>query len=354
MKLGIVGTGNISSRHLDEFQKIENVKIEAVCDTNEKNLNKFLNNNKINNARGYSTLEEMLEKEENFDGISNTTPDKFHKETTLKILDKGYNVFCEKPLAENYNDAREMVQAALISRKINMVNFTYRESSAYQELVKIIKSGEIGIPRHVSACYYQSWLASNKWGDWREDDKWLWRLSTKHGSNGALGDTGVHIFDFAVNAVGDIKQIFADLKTYHDKGNKIKNYVLDANDGFNSLVRFENGAIGTITNSRYATGHANSLILEVFGTKGGLKVELDEERNKWSTLHICQNENINKMSWEIVECSKTPSNYQNFIKSIQTNKNLQPDFNQGAKIQKIIDSCIKSNDNNSWIDINKM
>ena len=46
---------------------------------------------------------------------------------------------------------------------------------------------------------------------------------------------------------------------------------------------------------------------QVFGTKGGLKVELDEERNKWSTLHVCQNENINKMSWETVECSKTPN-----------------------------------------------
>ena len=52
-----------------------------------------------------------------------------------------------------------MVQAAQKSKKINMVNFTYRESSAYQELVEIIKSGEIGIPRHVSACYYQSWLS---------------------------------------------------------------------------------------------------------------------------------------------------------------------------------------------------
>ena len=56
MKLGIVGTGNISSRHLDEFQKIENVNIEAVCDTNEQNLNKFLNKYKSNNIRGYSTL----------------------------------------------------------------------------------------------------------------------------------------------------------------------------------------------------------------------------------------------------------------------------------------------------------
>ncbi len=351
MKLGIVGTGNISSKHLDEFQKIKDVKIEAVCDTNELNLHNFLNNNKVNNIRGYSSLEEMLEKEKGFDGISNTTPDKFHKETTLKILNEGYNIFCEKPLAENYQDASEMAEAALKSNKVNMVNFTYRESSAYQKLVEIIKSGEIGIPRHVSACYYQSWLASNKWGDWRKEDKWLWRLSTKHGSNGALGDTGVHIFDFAVNAVGDIKEIFADLKTYYDKGNRIKNYVLDANDGFNSLVRFENGAIGTISNTRYATGHANTLILEVFGTKGGLKVELDEERKKWSTLHFCLNENINQMSWKTVECSKTPSNYQNFIKSIQINKKIQPDFNQGAKIQKIIDSCIKSNDNNCWVDI---
>ena len=352
MKIGIVGTGNISSRHLNEFNSIKDVEVEAVCDTNEKNLNQFLSNNQNINVRGYLSLEEMLNKEKSFDGISNTTPDKFHKDTTLQILDYGYNVFCEKPLAENYEDAKEMVNAALKSKKINMVNFTYRESSAYQRLVEIIRSGEIGTPRHVSACYYQSWLTSNKWGEWREEDKWLWRLSTKHGSNGALGDTGVHIFDFAVNAVGDIKEIFADLKTYHDKGSKIKDYILDANDGFNSLVRFENGAIGTITNTRYATGHANSLILEVFCTKGGVKVELDEERNKWSTLHICNDENINKMSWDTIQCSKTASNYQNFIKSIQTNSNLQPDFNQGAKIQKIIDSCIKSNDNKSWIGIN--
>ena len=58
------------------------------------------------------------------------------------------------------------------------------------------------------------------------------------------------------------------------------------------------------------------------------------------------------MSWETINCPKTKSNYQNFIDSIKIKKNIQPDFNQGAKIQKIIDSCIKSNDNNTWVDIN--
>ncbi len=352
MKIGIVGTGNIAARHLEEFNKIDNVKVEAACDTNKDNLEKFLSLNNKYKIRGYTNLDEMLSNEKNFDGITNATPDKFHKETSIKVLNSGYNIFCEKPLAENYEDAKKMVEAAVGAEKINMVNFTYRESSAYQKLVDIIKSGDVGVPRHVSACYYQSWLSSNKWGNWRKEDKWLWRLSKKHGSNGALGDTGVHIFDFAINAVGDIKEIFTDIKTYHDKGKQIGDYILDANDGFNSLVRYENGAIGTITNTRYATGHANSIILEVFCTKGALKVELDEARSKWSTLNICQNDNINKILWETIECPKTPNNYENFIKSIKSNIQMQPDFNQGAKIQKIIDSCIKSNDNNIWIDIN--
>ena len=57
------------------------------------------------------------------------------------------------------------------------------------------------------------------------------------------------------------------------------------------------------------------------------------------------------MSWDTVECQKTPSNYQNFIKAIQTNSNMQPDFYQGAKIQNIIDKCIESNEIGRWVDI---
>ena len=64
--------------------------------------------------------------------------------------------------AENYLDAKIMVESAQRANKINMVNFTYRESSAYQKLVDIIKSGDLGVPRHVCASYYQSWLTSNK------------------------------------------------------------------------------------------------------------------------------------------------------------------------------------------------
>tara|TARA_Y100001970_G_scaffold274681_1_gene374851 strand:+ start:7056 stop:8114 length:1059 start_codon:yes stop_codon:yes gene_type:complete len=351
MKIGIIGTGNISYRHFEEFSKIKDVDVGAVCDVNEENLLKFINKFG-NNIKSYSSAEAMLEKEKEFDGISNTTPDRFHKEITLKIIEKNFNVFSEKPLAENFDDAKILANAANEKKLINMVNFTYRESSAYQKLVEIIRKEELGIPKHVSANYYQSWLTSNKWGNWREEDRWLWRLSTEHGSNGALGDTGVHIFDFAINAVGDIKQLCADLKIYKEKGTKIGKYVLDANDGFTSLVKFENGAIGTVNNTRYATGHANTLTLEVFCEKGAVKVELDEERKKWSTLHICEGENVNEIKWNVIKCKKTPTNYSRFIHSIKYKKNDQPDFSHGAKIQNILDMCMKSNDIRQWVDIN--
>ena len=94
-------------------------------------------------------------------------------------------------------------------------------------------------------------------------------------------------------------------------------------------------------------------MLEVFCEKGAVKVEFDAERdNKWSTLHICEGKNVDKVKWEKIICESTPTNFQRFITSIKSNTNDQPNFKQGAKVQKILDMCIKSNDKNQWVDIN--
>ena len=92
----------------------------------------------------------------------------------------------------------------------------------------------------------------------------------KHGSNGVLGDIGVHILDFASYGSGlEIDHVFGRLKTF-DKapGNKIGEYDLDANDSFTMAVDFTNGALGVIHASRWATGHFNELRLRVYGEKG--------------------------------------------------------------------------------------
>jgi predicted dehydrogenase len=229
IKIGIVGTGGIAEWHVAEFQKNNDSTVIAACDVESDRLNTFCD--KYNIKERYKSVEELLEKAD-IDAITNTTPDPFHKDISIKAIQKNKHVFCEKPLAENYQDAKEMCDALKNKNLVNMVNFSYRNSSAYQELVKTVQSGKIGNIMHVDANYYQSWLSSKYWGDWRTEDKWLWRLSTNHGSMGTLGDIGVHIFDFASFPIGSIKKLNARLKTFKSKGEKIKDYILDANDTF--------------------------------------------------------------------------------------------------------------------------
>ena len=158
-----------------------------------------------------------------FDAAVNVTPDRIHHPTTMMLVEAGKPVLCEKPLAENYFKAKEMADAAEQAGIINMVNLTYRNVAALQKARELVLAGACGEIRHVEASYLQSWLVSKFWGDWRTDPKWLWRLSRGHGSNGVLGDVGIHILDFASYGAGlDIDHVFCRLKTF-DKapGNRI-------------------------------------------------------------------------------------------------------------------------------------
>ena len=345
IKLGIVGTGGISHWHAEEFSKIKGVEIVAACDINKKVLEEFINQYDIKNK--FLSVDQMLSEVE-LDAVINTTPDSFHKDIALKVLNHNYHIFSEKPLAENYPDALEMYNATKDKNLINMVNFSYRNFAGFQGLSKIVRSGELGAVKHVDAIYYQSWLTCKYWGDWRTNDTWLWRLSTKHGSNGVLGDLGVHIFDFATYPVGKIKRINCLLKTFKDKGERIKQYVLDANDTFLSMVEFDNGATGMITSTRFATGYKNRLELQVFCDKGGVRVRIPDG----DYFEITRDIDSEHIFWKKVNGENTPNNFERFIKSIETGIYDQPDFERGAEIQKILDCCFESSNSLRWVDIN--
>ena len=218
--------------------------------------------------------------------MANVTPDRVHHPTTMQAIAAGKHVFCEKPLATDATKAMEMTEAIEKAGLVGMVNFTYRNSPALQKGRQMVLDGQIGAVRHVEASHLQSWLVGKAWGDWKSESKWLWRLSKKHGSNGALGDIGIHIVDFASYGSGlDVAHVFGRLKTF-DKapGNKIGEYDLDANDSFTMNVDFSNGAIGTIQASRTAAGQLDQLRLRVYGEKGSIEMIYDTGR---SYLRAC-------------------------------------------------------------------
>lgn len=338
MRLLILGTGGMATSHAMAFGAIAGVRLVGAVDVDKTRAEAFAATYKI--PKIFASLDDAISWGK-FDAAANVTPDSAHHPTTLALIKAGKHVFCEKPLAENHARALEMTEAAERAGLVNMVNLTYRNVAALQKARAMVVAGEIGEVRHVEASYLQSWLVSKLWGDWQTESKWLWRLSTAHGSNGALGDIGIHLVDFAAYGAGeDLSHVYCRLKTF-DKapGNRIGDYVLDANDGFAMSVSFANGAIGVIHASRFATGHINELRLRVHGTRGGVEVI---HRMDGSTLRVCRGADIEKGEWRAMDCPSVDTNYQRFAKAVASETNLEPSFRRATDMQKVLDQAMAS------------
>ncbi|MEF2070521.1 Gfo/Idh/MocA family protein [Consotaella aegiceratis] len=334
----ILGTGGISHRHVEFFSVIPGCRIVAACDLNAGRLRAFAETHKI--ERTFDDLEAAIAWGE-FDAVVNSTPDPAHMPTTLRLIEAGKPVFCEKPLALDHADAMVMTEAAEAAGLINMVNFTYRNAHALQMARRMIEDGAIGTVRHVEGSYLQSWLTGQHWGDWRSEERWLWRLSSVHGSKGVLGDIGIHILDFVSYGTGlAITALQARLKTFDKaEGNRVGSYELDVNDSCVMTVEMENGALGVIHMSRYGTGKENDLDLMIHGETGALKVWANSTD---SSLSGCLGSDIQTQTWRPIECPPTPRNAERFVLALLTGENGDPSFRHAAGVQKLLDLCFVS------------
>jgi predicted dehydrogenase len=338
MRLLVLGSGSMASNQVTHFSAIEGVELVGAVDTDPARLNAFCDGHNI--PKRFETLEAAL-KWGRFDAVTNVTPDAAHYPTTLAVLQKGKHIFCEKPLATDYPKAEEMTQAAEKAGVVNMVNLTYRNVAQLQKARQMVLEGAVGEVRHVEASYLQSWLVSHAWGDWRTEPRWLWRLSREHGSNGVLGDVGVHILDFVVyGAAVDIRSGFGRLQTFHKaEGDRIGDYPLDANDSFALSVEFTNGALGLIHASRFGTGYLNTLRLRIFGDRGAIELQHGVDG---TTLRACVGEDIESPIWQDIAVEPVETNYQRFVEAVTDGRSQDPTFRHATYLQKIIDMAMVS------------
>ena len=338
VRLLVLGTGSMAGNHVNAFKADARVDVVAGADVDLGRAKAFAEKHGLANAFG--SLDEAIAWGR-FDAVANVTPDSAHHPTTMKLIAAGKHILCEKPLAQNFALADAMARAAEAAGLVNMVNLTYRNVAALQKARALIASGEIGAVRHVEASYRQSWLVGQHWGDWKTDSKWLWRLSEQHGSKGVLGDVGIHILDFSTYAVGMMPvSLQARLKTFHKAdGDRIGDYPLDANDSASLSVEFENGALGVIQASRFATGYANMLKLDVFGTKGAIEIAHDLD---WTEIRMCAGEDVHTQSWRRVIADPVATNYHNFISAVIADNNSEPSFRRAADLQKVLDLCFSA------------
>lgn len=335
VRILILGTGNMANSHAQAFAGIEGVQIVAGVDRRPDVLQAFCD--QFNIPHGFDSLEAAIDWG-GFDAAANVTPDAAHYATTLQLLAAGKHVLCEKPLATNAADAAEMAEAARAAGLIGMVNLSYRNVPALQKAAALVKGGAIGTIRHFEASYLQSWLTQPAWGDWKTESQWLWRLSTAHGSKGVLGDVGIHILDFLSFAAGSpIETVACRLKTF-DKapGGKIGDYTLDANDSFTLQAELAGGAIGTVSATRFASGHLNDLRLRLYGDQGGLEVLFEKAT---PVLRMCRGDGLETATWHDVPLDAVPTIYERFVEAVRSGEAGEPDFDHGARLQAVLDTA---------------
>jgi predicted dehydrogenase len=220
----------------------------------------------VDPSRAYPTVEAMIAGEarrpDGIEVVSIVTPNHVHYVQSAACLEAGLDVICDKPLTTNLPDAEKLVKLAAEKKRLLGVTFNYTGYPMIRHAKQLIADGLIGKLRVVQAEYPQGWLATaiEKTGQKQAS----WRTDPKQAGAGALGDIGSHSFQLVEFVTGEkVSEVAADVSAI------VPGRAID--DNVNVLLRFADGARGSLWASQVAIGHLNSHRLRVYGENGSIQ-----------------------------------------------------------------------------------
>jgi len=304
----------------------------------------------------------------NIDVVDICAPNFLHKEIALAAIAAGKHVYSEKPLALNAADAREMTEAAERAGVKTLVGFNYIKNPTVQFAKQLIARGDIGEVVHFRGVFNEDYLAD-------ANLPFSWRLQKQFAGTGALNDLASHLVQLAIHLVAPIVSLCADLKVVHQyrplSSNDAKAGVgeVENDDQAHMMVRFANGAQGTLEASRIAWGRKNGLSFEITGTKGSLI--FDQETLSELSLYIAEG-NPQTQGFKRILVGPEHPDYQAFcvsaghglgfndMKAVEIRDLFQgivhdvplwPDFRAATQVNIILDSVVESYEKKAWVEV---
>jgi len=248
--------------HIRAYQTHPDVEVVAIADLDKARLEQI--GDEYGVPVRYTSGEQMLQGEK-LDVVSVATPNKWHKPLTIAGLEAGCHVLCEKPMAMNAGEAREMLAAAREADRRLMINFSYRFTAQSQALKDRVDAGILG----------DVYFARTVWHRRRGLPRfggWFGQKAISGG--GPLIDLGVHRLDLALWLMGYPKPVWVMSSTYNPIATALAaeaGVEYDVEDLAVAMVRFENGATLELEASWAAHIQERELMeTRLLGTKGGL------------------------------------------------------------------------------------
>ena len=312
----------------------------------------------------YATRWEDVIARKDIDIIDICTPGDSHMPIAIAAAEAKKNILCEKPLANTLADAEKMWSAAAKAGVIHMLCHNYRRCPAVALAKQLIDAGQLGTIYHYRGTYLQDWIVNPAFPR-------VWRLVKSRAGSGSLGDILSHTMDLSRYLVGEPVEVNGLLKTFITErpllDNPAKKGPVDVDDAALSLVRYDNGAVGYLEGTRFATGRKNYNRFEINGAKGSIVWDLEQlnelqlyveegPNSGFRTISVTDGKHPYVGAWwppgHIIgyEHSFTHTVYD-FLRAIAEQKLPSPNFEDGYKNQRVLDAIERSARDGKWVKI---
>jgi UDP-N-acetyl-2-amino-2-deoxyglucuronate dehydrogenase len=341
---GIVGTGMISQFHAKAIAAMAGAELVACFDMSSERAEAFA---KTNDCLSYSNLDEMLANED-VDIVTICTPSGAHRDPAVAAAKAGKHVLVEKPLEITLNRCDDITNACAANNVKLGAILPSRFSGANLELKKAIDAGRFG--KLTLADMYVKWWRTQAYydsGGWRG----TWALD----GGGAYMNQAIHNVDLLLWFMGDVAQVCGMTATLaHER--------IEVEDTGAAVVRFKNGAIGTME----ATTSAYPGLLkkvEIHGTEGSAIIEQDSIL-LWNFKNaLPEDEQILAKYAKTSETSGGASDpsaisfighqkqFEDFVAAINSNQTPAIDGHQGRKSVELILGIYQSSWSGKRVDL---
>lgn len=381
IKVGIVGTGFIGPTHIEAVRRLGFVEVLGLADSSKESAERKASQLCI--PKAYGDYREMLHDPE-IQVVHNCTQNHLHYKITREAVEAGKHVLSEKPLAVSCDQSAALLKLAKEKGIVHGINYNYRQFPMIQQLVSMVRGGELGSVNLIHGSYLQDWLLY--------ETDYNWRMSSEIGGKSrAIADIGSHWCDTIRYVTGKIiSEVFADFATLHPirkkpvqsiatyqsghaDGITYEDVPVDTEDYASVLLRFDDGTKGVFTVSQVSAGRKNRLSFEVNGSKKSAYWNQEEPEKLWIGYRDKSNEVLladpSLFYQDARDSIHHPGGHnegwpdamkhmmRNFYSYIRDGKDPLTDrapfatFEDGHLSMRIIEAILKSNAASQWVKV---
>ena len=319
MNFAIIGCGRIAQRHAAHISK--HGKLIAVCDVVKEKADTLGNEYQSN---VFYNIDDLLNSNLNIDIVAVCSPNGLHADHSIKSLNNGFNVLCEKPVAINTHDAGEMIKAAEKNNKRLFAIKQNRFNPPVLAIKKALDENRFGKLLSVQlSCFW------NRNEDYYNNS---WK-GTKDLDGGTLFTQFSHFIDLLYWLIGDVEELEAYISNSNHQN------IIEFEDSGVVILKFKNNAIGTINYTVNSFGKNMEGSLTIFGEKGTAKIG-------GQYINELEYQNFEDYSIQDLPAGNTANNYGKYLGSMSNHdkiyENLMDVLLNGASINTNIFDALKT------------